>query len=742
MMDIFFNWIDQRNYRVCLDWDVRSLESLAERNPVLTSKLRRYLSENKIEVINGGYSQHYPHYWSPQATIQNLKYGRKVFKKIFGQTVTTFGGQECCMNPQMPNFLGKSGYQYALHRIQNFGHVPLVKENLMSWKGMDGTLIKAIPGNPSASERIGSIFYLLLAFKIHQSIEMGIKDPVLTNLQDFGNVAFREEVCRIAFYAPIFGRHSTIKDCFIGKGKLPVKSFDYYDYQYGYFYAGSVRCDENDDFTRAFRLERVLTDAQLVNGLAAFNQKSNPRTWWPYWDLLFAFQSHDVLIASDGYMGSFFHDMGGPLDVSLKRNTRIRPLGERFIHNCRNYIHQTLQKTLKSKGEYHGVFNTLGFARRVQVRDRQGQSGSINVPAWGVASRLEPLEGDIAVTNHTVENSFIRLNINPTSGFIQGVVDKQTGQEVICRCNEFVYGEDSVMRMDNCQLIEHTSCNTKLRVKGAITLKKDIISWYATDITLNAQSRLINCRARFYPVISMPSNPCDHAIHHRVWITAKRPGVITSYLNINAPLREGEIHRQFKRFKPYTFPLFARPSDPKLKMFDSPWYVRLVSARNTVDLYNNGPQWYYLKGNTIRQHLVAGKESCLEYHYAIAVNNTVRHPLLSSLDWQTPVYPVNVESRESWSLFTIIADNLVPFGCEYIGNDTFLFRVMEIEGRKTKSEVLCACPVKEAVETDYLGVPQRTLFKKKNRFICNLPPWGISEFHVRLNNKALPGFSR
>jgi len=143
------------------------------------------------------------------------------------------------MNPQMPNLLTRLGYRQALHRIQNFGHVPLVKER-PSAGGERRQHHCGGTGNPTATERLGSIFYLLLAYKIHQSLRAGTREPVLTNLQDISMIAFREEVCRIAWYAPIFGRHTTLSAYFKAhRGKLPVKSFAYYDYLYGYFY----KCD-------------------------------------------------------------------------------------------------------------------------------------------------------------------------------------------------------------------------------------------------------------------------------------------------------------------------------------------------------------------------------------------------------------------------------------------------------------------------------------------------------------------
>lgn len=732
-MQMFFHLIETRNYRVNLDWDGRSMKNLADRCPGLTARMRQLVEAGSLEFINGGYSQQYPHYVSPQANIENIRQGRRVFERVLGQAPVTYGGQECCMNPQMPNLLTKLGYRQALHRIQNFGHVPLVKEAAIRWRGKDGSAIVAVPGNPTATERLGCLFYLLLAYKIHQSLRAGLRDPVLTNLQDIGMVAFREEVCRIAYYAPIFGRHTTLSACLKAcHGRLPVKSFAYYDYLYGYFYRDSRwRGDENDGFAKAFALEQAIANARLLNGLAAFHGKARLRDFWPQWDLLFALHAHDSVLAGNLYMGAFFGG-GGPLDDDMTNAVMSHRNYDPIMARVQTGMARDLHAVLGAPGGRWAAFNTLGFPRHAVLKTAEGYA-RVALPAWGGAFTSPLSDGQVRVTSGILENERLNIRFDPESGCIGEIRDKSTGRVAVARANEFVYGATSTMRMTERRIVERDASRSEVMTSGTVWDHGEKVAFYETYVALADDSRVVDIRTRLRPLIALPPNPCEKAFRLSVQIAGPKPEIVTSYLNIFETLREPAVAKQFQRFKPQPYLIFLRPTDTRLHMFSSPNYVRLNAGGHTVDLFNNGPQWYYAKEGQILQHLVGSNDHCFDFRYALAVGQTKKHPLLAALDWQTPPLACQVKNRIPPSLFATELPNVLLFGCAYLGQRTFLIRAMEIAGRRARGIIASGYRLQHVEETDYLGNRLRSLKARPAHFACDMPAWGIAEYHVRLN---------
>ncbi len=136
--------------KTCLELDARAYELMAEKFPEVTNRLKKYLAEDKVELIGGTYSQPMGTMFSGESNIRQLVYGRDTIRKALDYDVTTFLDEEEFSHPQIPQIALGAGYTYAsLAQVDTWGRagIPYLEVNAFHWKGMDGSTIPCIPKN-------------------------------------------------------------------------------------------------------------------------------------------------------------------------------------------------------------------------------------------------------------------------------------------------------------------------------------------------------------------------------------------------------------------------------------------------------------------------------------------------------------------------------------------------------------------------------------------------------------------
>jgi alpha-mannosidase len=136
--------------KTCINLDARAYELMAERFPDVTARLRKYLAEGKVELIGGTYGQPMGTMFSGESNIRQVVLGREVIRKALGYEMTTFLEEEEFTHPQVPQIVAGAGYKYAsLAQLDTWGNagVPLLDVNAFHWKGKDGTTILSTPKN-------------------------------------------------------------------------------------------------------------------------------------------------------------------------------------------------------------------------------------------------------------------------------------------------------------------------------------------------------------------------------------------------------------------------------------------------------------------------------------------------------------------------------------------------------------------------------------------------------------------
>ncbi len=172
--------------KTCLEMDALAYQLMAEKFPEVAARLKKYLAEDKVEIIGGTYGQPMGTMFSGESNIRQLVYGRESIRKALNYEVATFLDEEEFSHPQIPQIALGAGYLYAsLAQVDTWGRagIPYLEVNAFKWKGMDGSEILSTPKNslfgysPDLKQLAGSE-----AFKKLQALGK----PLIFTWEEFG----------------------------------------------------------------------------------------------------------------------------------------------------------------------------------------------------------------------------------------------------------------------------------------------------------------------------------------------------------------------------------------------------------------------------------------------------------------------------------------------------------------------------------------------------------------------------
>lgn len=133
---------------VCLELGGHSFEAVQQEDPgFVQQKLRPLISQGRIEILGGTYTEPYAQLVGWQSNIRQFAEGLAAIHDALGQRVDTFIAEEIFFHPQVPQLLRLFGLKYASLNGQNNGSLPFLDQALISWEGLDGTMISTIPYN-------------------------------------------------------------------------------------------------------------------------------------------------------------------------------------------------------------------------------------------------------------------------------------------------------------------------------------------------------------------------------------------------------------------------------------------------------------------------------------------------------------------------------------------------------------------------------------------------------------------
>lgn len=130
--------------RTCLNLDARAYELIAREYPFLCERLKQHLTEDKVEIVAGTYSQPMATLYSGESNIRQITEGHEVIRKALGVEVESFLEEEEFSHPQMPQILNAAGLKYtSLAQLDTWAYAgcPELPLNVFHWRGMDGSTV-------------------------------------------------------------------------------------------------------------------------------------------------------------------------------------------------------------------------------------------------------------------------------------------------------------------------------------------------------------------------------------------------------------------------------------------------------------------------------------------------------------------------------------------------------------------------------------------------------------------------
>ena len=136
--------------KTCINLDARAYEFMSEKFPEVAERLKAHLASGGVELIGGTYGQPMGTTISGESNVRQMVMGRKVILKSLGYPMVTFLEEEEFTHPQIPQMVSLAGFRYAsLAQLDTWGRAgcPRTDVNVLGWKGIDGTVIPAVPKN-------------------------------------------------------------------------------------------------------------------------------------------------------------------------------------------------------------------------------------------------------------------------------------------------------------------------------------------------------------------------------------------------------------------------------------------------------------------------------------------------------------------------------------------------------------------------------------------------------------------
>ena len=700
-------FVETKNYKFNYEVEARTIENMNRRFPSLYKKFAQLWKEGKIEIVNGTYAQPYIQLFPLESSIRQFEYGLEIIEKTFGNKVETYQAQEFAFTPQLPQILSKFGYKFVVHRTQNCGKTPIERDKIL-WRGVDNTVIQALPSHHDRSELHPVDFFMVLPKMIATAVREGYRYVAFTNMLDQGwHPHFREEAIRTAFYAPVLGEFVTFKE-FFELTPPPCKAVTYrmddywtivFNNLHGKYAKGIVGL-----LMKAVEAECVIQVAERLEAMLSIIAKNHEKrvNYDELWKALIGYQHHDPIIVPRATVGYFFHqylvDYAGPFSYieceERADQDRVWAVDQakKAIESNLDELARRVKVNNRKATKSFVLFNPLSFERTKvvsipfyeggKVVDAEGKkvpaqkSGNklifmAKVPSFGYTTIhllnedefvREPRIGGACYEDGVIENENLRIRIDKRTGALSEIYYKKWGENVLKGLgNELVYAERSEMICDKLEVLERGPVRVVIRISGRILASEGEVAQFRTTLSLASQSKTINFVTEIKPLLEISGDPWKNSIRCRFHTAFKDGKVYRCYHDVGEETGQRE--------------------------YTSLHYTRIVSGDGkSFDMYNRGNQHYIHEEGILENVLFSEKEERRVFEYAVGIDNP--NGLTASLDWQFPVLCKEIVSGrdadlpETVSAIHIDASNVIVSGIS-LKKGKYRIRIVETQGKKT-----------------------------------------------------------
>ena len=788
--------------KTCVNLDARAYEFMAEKFPEVTERLKKYLAAGKVELIGGTYGQPMGTTISGESNIRQIVVGREIILKTLGYPLVTFLEEEEFTHPQIPQMVKLAGFRYAsLAQLDTWGRAgcPRLDVNALLWKGMDGTEIPCVPKNalfgysPDLKKLIDTPEFQKLA---------ALGKPLVFAWEEFGWESPEKPayLTSPAKYQALENVEFVTLQEYLDKYGAQAKEGLYLPMD---AWNKSLTWGLGGDQLRILdrKVDGLLLAAELFDGIAAAHgDPSQADTLEKAWRDLLASQSHDVgLCEYSRWQG----DRMAPFDrIEDLHNFTWGAIGYNHLDAAQRQGQAVLDAALRSlSGRVNSaakkqaelaavVFNPHGWPRTglattgriypvppqsqaVIVKDRTGQIvpsqivkqdnspdgnlvmaevafRSIDVPPAGydtyyldfAAQPVAAANTDLGVDRSalTMENEFLRVRLDPSTGGVASLIDKSSGRESLDSglgaFPQFTGRPNPNFPTRPNPPANYDSAKSKAEIdwiaEGPLwaTLRAQH-SWqylkFETRVSLAAGSPFVEVVSRVLAQVPPHPDVSPPDIKEGYWVSFV-PGF--------------PVMKMLRDF-PFGVEETSQPA------FHALTFVDLIGQDRGLLVLHGGTQYFRREASGAVSNLIMREwESYFSKEYGWPVYAEYRHALLphsgklgnadrlrAAAGFARPLACVVQEPRKgdlplSQGFLSVSPSSVQLSAFRRKRDGGYELRVVETEGRRAEASVAVHLPVGKAIETDLIGNRLGDASLPSGQLTVSLEPWKIRTFHL------------
>ena len=762
VMRTYMQWGKSRGYRFNVDLGATTVRELALRFPDLFEEIKQQQAKGLIEFVNGSCNQPYPPLHSLESQIRQFDVGRQVWKDALDTTLKTYASQEFGFCPQMASILKGQEYTNAVVRVQNMGDAPTRKDHQINWQAPDGNQLRSLPSHPHKSEQINEYTYNNLHLKLYLHDQDNLDFAVYTCL---GDITFhrpmREELARVCYYAPVFGRFETFNRYFRDTKniKAPDVCFTMQDFNCDAAFINLDNWPIYKDYTGNYNTNcmnsmaatHLFAAAELIDALATIHGTGNYQApeHESNWEALTHYQGHGSYIVPYYQSGGFLGPGDSPTSRTLGRGNhnvaeylgpvdfrQVKQITDSLMTKANDQANKVIKKhlatSLKSTHSDTEGFSFYNFstARQRLLRltgaagkafelDKQPLASQddgedllvdVSLPAYGrgaivpTKQKASSPADSVSAGADFLENGLLRIEFDPQSGTICKMIDKSNGNELLVGNSHAFYFPQSEQQV--C-LNSTVQLNGPLRGRIAFEIEltdgKGSICRLTTRVSLDAGQPVATFETEIMQTPDVAGNQWNNHLGVRFELAEVTAEISNSHFNVLEPFH----HRQI--YSPY-----------------------LLLAGDTLFL-NTGNEFYTRDDGALSNILIMENEAARHFQYAVGLPET--NPVMQSRKWSQPCFIEaisGIDSQTCHSLIHFDSDDIELLSCRF-HEGTLLLRIANTSASKVKTDLQTFGAINSASITTLANSLLETLTVRDNKVSLEIQPWKIQQLRITLS---------
>jgi alpha-mannosidase len=701
-----------------------TVERMAARQPDSLAVIREGVQGDTLAVLGGLDADEPEPQWTPEQLLDSILRARRIYTDHLGAAVTFYASRAAALWPTLPAILSRCGFDGALHMALDGSKIPRPEQCKIRWEGLDGSTLDALATVPLDARQAES--FLEFSHRMSHSMDRDYVATICLAHWPGQASCWYDDLRRVARYAPVLGRFMTLADYF-STTQTPdlVSQFEPDQYHFRGL-TEEVAAGTKDPISRHARAERRRNDVAAARAIEAMT----------------------ALAGRPSDHSAACEDSPPPLRDALSSLAGQLAQGQNAAP----------QGTLAVNPWSHPRV-VHGAALSADIRPPAGPGASLSggsmtdVPALGFAW-LGPVGSDASeagrgrgsadapvADGHVLRNEFFEITVSPRSGGIQAVHEYDRRGNQLSQQIAFHNGtaqvdspgaEDPAGGSYSRMVASSVEVTAGGSITGEITSEGQLLdgagqrlAGYRQITRLSRGSRIVELEIELQPDRLPQGDPWSDYYALRVaW-----------------PDEFAELGRSLMMMRHAT----------TRSHFQAAQFVTVQSGGRSLVILPGGLPYHRTSGpRMLDTLLVVRGESARRFSLSLGIG--IDHPMSAACDLLAPPGAFCVGAAQpasgsaGWLLHVdqrrVVVTHLEPIWPAADGSEVeepakahppsgatgrtatgFRLRLLETEGRSGRVRVSTFRPVREAIQTDFLGHTLAALPIDENGIMVDLSPY-------------------